>query len=227
MLELLPMKTDRIKSAGFLFVLFMLIWLLHACQVIDPALLADLAGTKELFRDDFSDPSSGWNRTLTPDLISDYTMGVYRIIVNQPEMNVLAKPGLMFLDAHIEVDTGKYSGADNNLFGIACRVNDRGGYYTFLVSSDGYYGIGKMKNGEHTLLGSAMMEYSDAINKGQAPNHLTVDCVGSTLALSVNGQNLASVQDAEWTSGDVGLIVGTFETAGADIIFDNFSVTKP
>jgi len=154
-------------------------------------------------------------------------MGVYRIIVNQPEMNVLAKPGLMFSDVHIEVDTGKYSGADDNLFGVACRVNKNSEYYTFLVSSDGYYGIGKMKHGEHTLLGSTMMEYSDAINKGQAPNRLAVDCVGGNLALSVNGQLLKFVQDAEWASGDVGLIVGVFETAGADIIFDNFSVTKP
>jgi len=227
MLELLPMKTGWIKSIRFLFPLSMLIWLLSACQMVNPALLADLAGTKELFNDDFSDPSSGWNRTQTPDLISDYTMGVYRIIVNQPEMNVLAKPGLMFSDVHIEVDTGKYSGADDNLFGVACRVNKNSEYYTFLVSSDGYYGIGKMKHGEHTLLGSTMMEYSDAINKGQAPNRLAVDCVGGNLALSVNGQLLKFVQDVEWASGDVGLIVGVFETAGADIIFDNFSVTKP
>jgi hypothetical protein len=36
-----------------------------------------------------------------------------------------------------------------------------------------------------------------------------------------------SVPDTSFTSGDVGLIAGTYEEAGTDVLFDNFVVTKP
>jgi len=71
------------------------------------------------------------------------------------------------------------------------------------------------------------MGTSDYIKSGETTNHLRVECVGPTLTLYVNGQKLDSQQDSEYTSGDVGLIAGTYENAGTDIWFDNFTVTKP
>ena len=35
------------------------------------------------------------------------------------------------------------------------------------------------------------------------------------------------MQDETFTTGDVGLIAGTFDAAGTDIRFDNFVVSKP
>jgi hypothetical protein len=54
-----------------------------------------------------------------------------------------------------------------------------------------------------------------------------VDCIGDTLTLFVNDQQLAQVRDNEFPSGDVGLIAGTYDTPGTDIRFDNFVVYKP
>jgi hypothetical protein len=47
------------------------------------------------------------------------------------------------------------------------------------------------------------------------------------LTLYVNGDQVYSVEDASYASGDVGLIAGTFEETGADIRFDNFTVREP
>jgi hypothetical protein len=71
------------------------------------------------------------------------------------------------------------------------------------------------------------MEYSDAIIQGNVANRITADCIGNTLTLYVNDTQLLSVQDTSLSSGDVGLIAGTFDTPGTDIHFDNFIVRQP
>jgi len=53
------------------------------------------------------------------------------------------------------------------------------------------------------------------------------DCVGSTLTLYVNGEKLEQVTDSTFDSGDVGLLGGSFETGGVDLLFDNFIVYQP
>jgi hypothetical protein len=53
------------------------------------------------------------------------------------------------------------------------------------------------------------------------------ECKGDTLSLSVNGQAVFSVEDDEFSSGDVGLEVTTRQSNGVDVLFTHFSVTKP
>jgi hypothetical protein len=71
------------------------------------------------------------------------------------------------------------------------------------------------------------MQTTDAVKQGDATNHLRGDCVGSTLTLYVNGQQVASVTDTSFTSGDIGLTVGTFDDPNAAVTFDNFVVNEP
>ncbi len=68
---------------------------------------------------------------------------------------------------------------------------------------------------------------SQAVVRGEATNHIRADCVGYLLALYVNGVSVARVRAAEWPSGDVGLIAGTYDEAGTEIRFDNFSIIQP
>ena len=179
-----------------------------------------------LFQDDFSDPSSGWNRVNTPSGISDYNDGAYRIFVNQAFTDIWSLSGSAFGDAIIEVDTLKVGGPRDNRFGLICRADgDR--FYLFVISSDGFYGIGKASGEEYTLIGMESMQPSSAIVQGTALNRLRADCVGQTLALYVNGQLVKLVQDSEFVSGDIGLIVGTYAIPGTDILFDNFVVIEP
>jgi len=43
----------------------------------------------------------------------------------------------------VEVDALKVGGERDNRFGIICRAADLNSFYTFIISSDGYYALGK------------------------------------------------------------------------------------
>jgi hypothetical protein len=201
---------------------------LAAGQPASTPVSASTAAAKPLFSDDFTDPSSGWDRVNDAEGINDYTNSGYRIFVNKPNWYFWSNPGLQFSDVVIDVDAQKTAGPDENDFGIICRYKDEQNFYFFTIGSDGFYSISKILNGEESLIGMDKMQFNDtAIKLGDSPNHLTAECVGSNLTLTVNGTVLADVKDTDLTSGDVGLIAGTYDTAGVDALFDNFVVTRP
>jgi hypothetical protein len=180
-----------------------------------------------LFQDDFTRSSSGWDRYQDEIYFSDYSEGVYRISVFAPNTDAWANPRLDFGDVRIHVDATKQGGPDDNIYGIICRYQDPRNFYFFLISSDGYTGIGVSKDGRRVLASAESMLPSDAVLRGSATNHLRAECIGYDLRLYVNNTLVAQAYGAEWERGDVGLIVGTYEEPGADIYFDNFSVVHP
>lgn len=201
-----------------------------ACSVLSPDASPTEAPAPDadvLFQDDFSSTDSGWDRVSVEEGITDYADGVYRIYVNTAETDVWANPGLSFEDVRVEVDATKVGGDDDNDFGLICRYLDSANFYFFVVSSDGYYGIGRVIDGSQELIGDNAMLPTDEVNQGNATNRLRADCVGDQLSLYINGAFVASQEDATFTSGDVGLMAGSFSTAGTDIHFDNFLVRQP
>jgi hypothetical protein len=180
-----------------------------------------------LFQDDFSRTSSGWDRTQDQAYRSDYSDGVYRIEIFQPATTAWSNPGLDFGDVQIEVETVKAAGPDDNAFGVVCRYQDPANYYFFLISSDGFAGIGARRTGSTVLLTGDAMLPSEAILLGSAANHIRADCVGTRLTLLVNGAPVAEAEASDWARGDVGLIASSYAEAGAVIDFDNFTVIAP
>ena len=199
-----------------------------ACQF--PSVGSRIFGSKSepriIFADDFQDTTSGWNRAVTASGISDYADGAYRIFVNEVYTDIWSARDLNESDLSIEVDALKVGGERNNRFGVICR-NNGNSFYTFLISSDGYYGIGKTIRSETSLIGMATMRPSEAINQGTALNRLRADCIGNNLAFYVNGELVNQVQDSEFTSGNIGLIAGSYDVPGTDILFDNIIVSVP
>jgi hypothetical protein len=180
-----------------------------------------------LFQDDFSDPSSGWDRVRNDQGITDYDNGVYRIYVNDTNIDYWANPNLNFTDGIIKVEAVKVGGPDDNDYGIICRYQDVENFYFFIISSDGYYGIGKMKDEQQELISGENLLPSDEINQGEATNTIQADCIENTLTLHVNDRQLSQVMDEAFASGDVGLIAGTYDEGGTDIHFDDFRVLEP
>ncbi len=180
-----------------------------------------------LFQDDFSSTGSGWDRDDFEEGYTDYEDGKYRILVKLDDQSVWANPGLHFTDVIIQVEATKAGGPDDNDFGVICRYVDVENFYYFIITSDGYYGIIKVQDGYWEYLVNDSLIYSEAINQGGASNTLRADCVGDTLTLYVNGIFMDEAYDSDYTSGDVGLIAGTYDEPGTDILFDNFSVMEP
>jgi hypothetical protein len=199
-----------------------------ACQTLAGVPTPTVAQSGEvLFFDDFTDPESGWNSVTTETGESDYADGMYRILVSDTNTDIWSKPNLNYADSIIEVDAYKVGGSRDNRFGVLCRINGPDNFYSFIASSDGYYGIGKVKDSAYELLGTDALQPSEAIQVGSALNKIRVECVGDRLSLFVNGQLLTEVIDPEYTSGDVGLVAGTYQEPGTDIRFDNFAVLRP
>ena len=181
-----------------------------------------------LFQDDFSDTDSGWDQVDTDAGTTDYSDGSYRILVSQEQYDAWANPGQSFDgDVIVEVDATKAAGPDENDFGVLCHYQDVDNFYYFQITSDGYAVIGKVTGGEQSKISGDDYESAGAVHQGDAANHIRGECVGNTLTLIVNGEQVLTATDTDHTGGDVGLIAGTFDTAGADIFFDNFVVSKP
>lgn len=208
--------------ASFVFLAF----LLAACQSPSFAEWTTEPGGL-LFQDDFSTTDGSWIRVSSPEGAMDYYRSAFRVWVNLSDYDFWSTTGLNFSDVRLEVDAGRLSGPDENRYGLICRYQDAQNFYFFIVSSDGYYAVGKVHQGTRFLLGQEMMAYSPHINLGMSPNHLRADCIDDTLAFYVNQQPVALVYDADFISGDVGLLAGSFDQPGVDIIFDNFKVIKP
>lgn len=230
MIELKLMnRFDKLKKT---FSLLILLCLLSSCGFLSPqgfpnSQIAENQNGRLLFADDFSQSGSGWDRQRTADGITDYENGQYLIQVNQPDVDYFANPSLSLSDVHLEVEAVNASGVMDNEFGLICRFQNKNDFYAGLISSDGYYGIFKVKGGSYQLLGMDVMAQSAAIRTGTEKNQIRLDCVGQDLKLYVNGVQLDARQDADFPKGDVGLLAGAYQTAGVKVYFDNFVVYKP
>jgi len=211
--------------------LLILLILFTACQVMGRNVIGGTAQPMDsksvLLEDDFSNPSSGWDRQNNDDIITDYDGGKYHIQLTRPDYNVFANPYRTFTDVRVEVEAVLVSGNTDNNFGVICRFANANNFYAGLISSDGFYGIFKVKGGEYELLGMASMGVSPVIKTGSETNLIRMDCIGNRLELYVNSVQLDSCQDSEFTGGDVGLLAGAYHSAGTHIAFDNFKVYKP
>ena len=186
-----------------------------------------------LFKDDFSQNTSGWDAHTGSEATTNYEDGHYLIAVEQPGIDVWAQAGLDLSDLTLEVDAAYAAGPVNNEFGVMCRYareGDKSQFYFFLISSDGYYAMGKVVKNKRTILHptNGDFEASSAVRTDPtAANRLSATCRGSRMSFSVNGTPLGEFDDAELARGDIGLIAGTFDETGVKIHFDNLIVRKP
>ena len=208
-----------------------LVWLV-ACQT-GPR-LPQYDDPNLLFKDDFALTTSGWDSYSDSEKTTNYDNGQYVIRVDTAGMSVWATPQLDFTNLKLEVDTQYAGGPINNEFGLLCRYTRHGdgkhSFYFFVVSSDGYYALGKVVKDARTILSPTHGDYAatSALRLGETDiNHLTATCDGSRFALAVNGEEVGAFEDKDLTHGDVGVLAGTFDEPGVTIHFDNFEVRKP
>jgi hypothetical protein len=128
-------------------------------------------------------------------------------------------------DVRGEVDVEQVSGSDKTLVGFECRVQLVGGRptggYRLMVARSGAYFIERFGDSPKVLTsGSSPATVA-------ATNHLMAECLGSKLALFLNGKEIVSVSDGAITTGLIGIYARTQDTASTELVFKNFSVTGP
>jgi len=211
------------KKTVLIIVLF-LSAILSACSFT----LRSLGSNDVLLADDFSKEIHNWDtyEGLAGSAVTYYQDGLL-ILLNAEQSDRTTTVGGVFPEAKISVTTKKISGSDNNVFGIICRYTNDNNYYGFLITSDGYYGIFKVLEGEYTLLDNDNLQFSEYIRQGKTQNQLEAICSNESLILRVNGTNLSIISDHTFSSGKTGLFAGTYEDKNTAVLFDNYVVIYP
>jgi len=126
-------------------------------------------------------------------------------------------------DFYLEVDTAHVAGPLDNELGVLFRYVDGDNFYFFAISSDGFYKLQRLVDGEWEQI--IKWTQSDAINTGEeSENRLGLLAVGSRIVLLVNDEVLDEVEDDTFDTGTVALAAGTFDEGGVEVAFDNLSI---
>ena len=207
-------------SSRVQFLLLVLVALASAC-----------GGTQDggeilAWKEDFSDPVSGWQ--VESDVSATVTQqdGMMRVLVDAPNRLAWASAGREFADYHLIVSATQVAGPDDNEYGVLARMRDASHFYRFSISGNGYYLVSK-HDGERWTRLSPDWTVSDAIRLGAAANLIEVICQGEKMTLIVNGVELVQVADPDYLQGDIGLYAGSFYETGVEIHFDDLLVTQP
>lgn len=220
------MRVRRYAISGV--IILILVSLLAACQEQGPD-PCDAGGT--LFTDEFEgETDCGWAQYSRNGASSSISEGVLTLTASQPGQIWWTNPGRSFDDVIISAEVEHVGGPQDNAYGLICRYQSSENFYVFLISSDGYYAIGKYQSGNEQveyLTGEGEYLEAEAINQGQGRNSLRASCIGNELTLTVNGELLETVTDPTFVTGDIGVGASTFEPGSLVVNFDNVRVLAP
>lgn len=131
-----------------------------------------------------------------------------------------------FEDVRITVDVLDRSDTDQVGYAVICNYRDSANFYYAAISKDGFYIISKFDDDEETVLSSPEGEWieSRAINAGQSQYTLAVACAHGQISLTVDGVEVATVEDATFARGEIGLMGISFKEIDLEFGFDNVRV---
>jgi tRNA A-37 threonylcarbamoyl transferase component Bud32 len=180
-----------------------------------------------LLEDNFSDSGSGWDVSDSEEGNVGYGDGYYYVLAEAEGIQVFGSGPLAFSDLVIDVYAAQISAPldDVNAYGVMCRAQRNGDGYLLRIRGDGEYAIQRVLGDDFGYL--VEWTASDAINQGNAANHLHAVCDGTRLALYVNGELLAEAEDDTFAEGDIGLTATTFGSVATEVHFDDLLILEP
>ena len=174
------------------------------------------------------DNTGNWSSGEDAYSIGGVVDGVYDFKVLENDISRWVSAGKTFGDGIYEVEATPVEGPLDNGYGLLFRADaDKGDFYLFKVSADGYVWIGRYRDGveEARIIGDHWFE-SSAVTPGlNVTNKLRVQAEAGNMIFYVNDQEVGRVTDNTFKSGDVGLLVQTLGGGGARVLFDNLSVS--
>ena len=219
-----------VRHLGLHFLSLVACLLLAACEPAGPA-PCDEGGV--LFKDDFSqEQDCGWALYDRSGAEVEIAEGALRITTAQPGEIWWTNPGRNMSDVILTTTVEVVDGPADNAFGLICRYQSPDNFYLFLISSDGYYAVGKYQSGSDQIIylnEDGQYQFSEAIVQGTSSvaNEIRATCVDDELTLSVNGTQLATVTDPTFVTGDIGVAVSTFEAGTLEVMFDDVRAIAP
>jgi hypothetical protein len=193
------------------------------------SLACSLPGSGALLEDDFAGSDTNWGTITSTDSSVEYSNEMLNFSVNTENYFVWSTPNDEdYGNIHVEVAANNDSTDSTAAFGIICNLQITDTSYYFAVTGAGEYAIGK-----YTLLGDTLLTNdgnwgtSDAIVSGADSYRIGADCGNGVLTLYVDGQQVDSVSDDTYETGNVGLFAWSgADTNGTNVSFDDFVVTN-
>jgi hypothetical protein len=208
------------KLSNFFLAITMLFLALLACSV---------PGGGALLEDDFAGSDSAWGTGTDADSAVEYMNDALNFLVITDFYFVWSTPNDQdYENIHIEVTANNDSSDSTAAFGIICNLQITDTSYYFAVTGAGEYAIGRYTFAGDTLLtNDGEWGKSSLITSGADSYRIGADCGNGTLVLYVGGQQVDSVSDTTYTTGNVGLFAWSGEEPnGTNVSFDDFVVTK-
>ncbi len=182
-----------------------------------------------LLADDFSNPDAGAlpNTPPSPPAFQrSYVDGEYMVRVESTEVvaNVATKDE--YADATIAVDAHTTEETPLAQVWLYCRRfgSVPSGYRLRVEPATQRFSLDRVDRAQATTLVS--FRTADVINTGTDINHLELTCAGSTIAGSINGQPVFSVQDATYSQGTLNIGASGPPDGAGEIRFANFAVLQ-
>jgi hypothetical protein len=173
------------------------------------------------FTDNFIDPTSGWPIQNSGANQWYYANDHYYITVGMSDTQVAVSPGYIQGDGIVQTNVTVIQDQPKSYFGVICRMQDLNNYYFFEVGMDGYYHIGKLWNGQWSLIGMGQEKFTKAMDLTPGSyNEITAECRGNELTLYLHGYFVDKVYDNTFTSGSIGLSASTTGFPGLTVAFE-------
>lgn len=188
--------------------------------------LPDLANDwNETFSDNFDTPNKGnWTIFNESAVVSEWRNGRFAFDFNEAMMTATSITNDLDLsDVVVQMEVYRVGDVIENDMGLVCRYQDQDNYYSMSFGNDSYVTIYKTVTGTWTAL---FNEFVDTDLSGDY-HQMTISCIGTELSLFIDGNLMARVSDSDLSTGDVGLISGTYDSVPVVIEFDNFVVYTP
>ena len=131
----------------------------------------------------------------------------------------------IYEDVILEVEASN-AGKNNNNVSLVCRYDENAEtWYEFSIANNGLYWIYAYDGGYNEIANGG----SNLIKTGKETNTYTVGCVGNSLSLWINGQEVKTITDSTYrlSEGQVGLNVTSFNVLPIEIDFGYFTIAEP
>lgn len=195
-----------------------------------PVIASPPAAGAVLFQDTFDSASARAMRTSSS---SQYTVGYldgeYQIRILDSAHDLIEGayiPG-SFADASIQVDVRVAGGPGFQTVILDCREQpgDDRRQYRFRVDLEARSFSLVLTNGADPERDLVPPQPSAAIRRGNEVNRLLLTCAGTTIVASINGVEVAAVEDGTYAAGRMWFGIGR-SAAVSDLRFDNLVVTQ-
>jgi hypothetical protein len=210
------------RNSRFVFAIAALALAALACAALG-------GGSNVILSDDFS--SNQWGTGTDADSSVEYANDALQFLVFTTNYFVWSTPNDEdYSNVHLEVTAFNNSTDPNTAFGLICHMQVTNVSYYFAVTFAGQYTIAKSQLASDDVFLTNNDEWGDSslIPQNDTSYRVGADCASDgRLTLYVNGQQIDSVVDTDYTTGNAALFVWSADQAsGSNVSFDDFEMTR-